>query len=351
MLRLGKSERKEDMSQCCSKKSCCEDSSPIRKATTDYTLRDRIRNWLVRWNYGRSNHRVEPGLYALGEPSSADVVLVTANYKFSFDMLRRELSGRNAWILVLDTKGVNVWCAAGKGTFGTEELIRQIFATGLSKIVTSREIIVPQLGAPGVAAHEVLQTTGFRVVYGPVRAKDLPAFIDNGNTATAQMRQVTFSFRERLAVVPVEIIATKKYVASILLFFVVTDFLRGRLSFHLLFKQLLPIIGAIVSGTVLLPSLLPVLPGKAFSVKGGFIGLCWALIISRLQNSSVKETFGNVLLLPALSGFLGLNFTGCTTFTSQSGVNWEIKKFVRPMAFAGFVGAVLHLSVTSQTRR
>ena len=75
----------------------------------------------------------------------------------------------DAWILVLDTNGVNVWCAAGKGTFGTDELIRRIEATGLPEIVSHNRVIVPQLGGPGVAAHEVRKRSGFRVVYGPVR--------------------------------------------------------------------------------------------------------------------------------------------------------------------------------------
>ena len=49
--------------------------------------------------------------------------------KLSFDILRRELKGLNAWVLVLDTKSINVWCAAGKGTFSTNELISRMSAT------------------------------------------------------------------------------------------------------------------------------------------------------------------------------------------------------------------------------
>ena len=65
------------------------------------------------------NYKVDPGLYAIGNPNERSPVLVTANYKMSFDNLREALPGRDAWILVLDTRGINVWCAAGKGTFGT----------------------------------------------------------------------------------------------------------------------------------------------------------------------------------------------------------------------------------------
>lgn len=122
------------------------------------------------------HYQVPPGLYAVGNPDPAAPVLVSANYKLSFDRLRRELNGFNLWILVVDTKGINVWCAAGKGTFGTGELVRRIEQTRLSQVVTGRTLILPQLAAPGVAAHEVLQRSGFKVVYGPVRAADLRSF-------------------------------------------------------------------------------------------------------------------------------------------------------------------------------
>ncbi len=72
------------------------------------------------------HYTIEPGLYALGQPGEKSPILVTANYKMSFDKLRKELPGRNFWILVLDTKGINVWCSAGKGTFGTNELVGRI---------------------------------------------------------------------------------------------------------------------------------------------------------------------------------------------------------------------------------
>jgi hypothetical protein len=114
---------------------------------------DRLGAWKVRWAIGRMSYTVEPGLYAVGNPDAGSPVLVSANYKLSFDSLRKELHDISAWILVLDTNGINVWCAAGKGTFGTGELINKIQETDLKKIVNHRQLIVPQLGAPGVAAH------------------------------------------------------------------------------------------------------------------------------------------------------------------------------------------------------
>jgi CO dehydrogenase/acetyl-CoA synthase gamma subunit (corrinoid Fe-S protein) len=119
----------------------------------------------VRWGIGRDDYKVSPGLYKTGKPGTESDVFVSANYKLSFDTLRKNLKGLDAWILVIDTKGVNVWCAAGKGTFSTENIVKSIKNTSLDQIVKHRKVIVPQLGAPGVLTY--LKRGGFRVIYGP----------------------------------------------------------------------------------------------------------------------------------------------------------------------------------------
>ncbi len=168
----------------------------------------------------------EPGLYALGEPDENSPVIVTANYKLTFDIVRSKLVGFNLYILVLDTKGVNVWCAAGKGTFGTDELITRLKATHLSEVVAHRTLILPQLGAVGVAAHEIKKQTGFKVVFGPVRAEDLSTFLINEMNATPEMRQVRFPLRDRFVLIPVELVG---FVLPTLL---LALFLTGLSIFH-----------------------------------------------------------------------------------------------------------------------
>ena len=149
----------------------------VMSTSSDMNTHDRRDHVKARLGYKRMEHKVTPGLYKLGDPGRSSPVIVTANYSLSFDALRTSIKGLDCYILVLDTKGVNVWCAAGKGTFGTEELIGRIKSTDLSSIVDHRDLILPQLGAPGVAAHEVNKRTGFVVHYGPVRAKDILYYI------------------------------------------------------------------------------------------------------------------------------------------------------------------------------
>jgi hypothetical protein len=202
-----------EKSCCCSASSCCntESITPYEKndewvmgeihtpkgsvpvVSTNLHFKDILGAWKVRWGIGRMNYKINPGLYAIGKPDHTSPVLVSANYKLTFDVLRKELSGLDCWILILDTKGINVWCAAGKGTFGTHELVGRILKTGLSEIVSHRKLVLPQLGAPGVSAHEVTKQTGFSVVYGPVRAKAIKTFLDSGFKATQEMRTVKFT--------------------------------------------------------------------------------------------------------------------------------------------------------------
>ena len=180
-------------------------AGPVPRVHSRIGRRDLLGRWRVRWGIGRDNYRVAPGLYALGAPDGNAPVLVTANYKFTFDVVRRDAAGLDAWILVLDTRGVNVWCAAGEGTFGTEEVIRRVTEARLAEVVSHRRLILPQLGAPGVAAHEVRKGCGFSVAYGPVRARDIRSFLAAGMNASPAMRRVDFPTMDRLVLTPVEI--------------------------------------------------------------------------------------------------------------------------------------------------
>jgi hypothetical protein len=274
---------------------------------------------------GRGSYRVEPGLYRLGSPDPASPVLVTANYKLTFDFLRSELEGVDAWILVLETRGVNVWCAAGKGSFGTEELVKRVAATGLAEVVSHRTLVVPQLGATGISAHEVRKLCGFRVAYGPVRASDVKAFLDDRMHASEEMRQVTFTLVERLELVGVEVIGALKWGLVLMLLALLLaggGWSLGRLG------AVLPVMAGLLAGTVLVPILLPWIPGRAFSLKGALAGAIVVGAVIALVPAG-QEVLGQIqvfLIGTATASFFAMQFTGATTFTSPSGVEWEMRR-------------------------
>ncbi len=347
------------MSTCCSEQTACGCAplnpvptgrwitgwqmtltGPVPTIATHLTFRDTLDRWKARWGIGRMRLIVTPGLYAAGRPGPEDIVLVTANYKPSFDALRSELDGMNAWILVLDTKGVNVWCAAGKGTFGTEELVRRIAASRLKEVVSHRTVILPQLGAPGVAGHEVKALSGFKVTFGPIRARDLKAFLAAGKADVA-MRTATFDLGERLAVTPIEIVRILKYFLIWLAVVIAWKAFEGGLTIGGVTSATLPLLGAILMGTLGVPALLPWLPPRSFALKGGLLGLLWTGAAGMIFSWGTLPFLGNLLVLPSVAAFLALNFTGSSTYTSQNGVNKEIGWFARPMAVTAVLGILL----------
>ncbi|NVN91317.1 MAG: acetyl-CoA synthase subunit gamma [Desulfuromonadales bacterium] len=285
---------------------------------------------------------VPAGLYAIGTPGPDDPVVVTANYKMSYDIVRSALAGRKLWLLVLETYGINVWCAAGKGTFGTRELVRRIEATGLAKVVSHRRLILPILGAPGVAAHQVIRQSGFIVSYATIRAEDLPEYLDNGMKTTPAMQELTFYLRQRLVLIPVEVILVLKTLCiwGAVLFLAAT-LLYG---FTVGVYALAALCGAVLTGVALTPILLPWVPGRSFAVKGAQTGLAWCATLYLLANGagwSPATTIACFLTLPAISAFYALNFTGCTGYTSRSGVKKEMRLGLPIMGVALFAGLLI----------
>jgi hypothetical protein len=221
--------------------------------------------------------------------------------------------------------------------------MRRIKTVNLSSLVKGRTIILPQLAAPGVAAHTVTVQTGFKVLYGPVRAVDLPRFLANGFKADRQMRNVTFPFNDRLAVVPVELVQSWKAAAASFMYLIIVGLISGNvLSWSTIF-QFLPYLGVILVGCALVPAFLPFVPGRSFAFKGWLVGIIAVLIFNRLSGQDNIINTANILILPALSAYLSLNFTGCTTYTSLSGVKKEMKIALPLLIFSVLSGMALHI--------
>jgi len=307
----------------------------VSKVSADISRAERWEHLKSRVSGFRDRYLVSPGLYAFGEPDANAGVLVSANYKLSFDALRQELKGLNLWILVLDTKGINVWCAAGKGTFGTEELVKRIVETRLDSVVYHRRLMLPQLGAVGVNAAEVRRRTGFKVSFGPVRASEIPAYIHSGYKKTREMSTVSFTILDRLVLTPMEINPTiKKYpwfAAGVLFLF---GLQRDGILFSSAWSGGLPflLLGlvAIIAGALITPALLPFIPFRSFAIKGWIAGFTTVFLASLApvfadsQDDVLLRVF-TFLLFPAASSYIALQFTGSTTYTGMSGVKKELK--------------------------
>ncbi len=324
----------------------------IPVVSSKWTKTDIWEHVKLRWSIGRNKSKVKPGIYAIGNPTSDSDVFVTANYKLSFNHLRRALDGFDAWILVLDTRGINVWCAAGKGTFSTSELVKRIKWHGLEKVVNHKRLIVPQLGATGVSAHDVMKRSGFRVIFGPVLASDIKDFISNGYKATPNMRRVSFPLWERVKLIPVELAYGKYFLLIIPLFFLIISGIDSTgLSIEKVIniggKSVLSLIVAYISGSAITPILLPYIPFKSFSLKGLFVGIisAAALFCLGVINYPLAEVVAWFLIIGGLSSFMAMNYSGSSTFTSLSGVKKEMKYALPSQIFSLSVGSLTWIAM------
>ena len=324
------------------------------RISSDWTAQDRRGAIRCRLGKFRMRYRVEPGLYALGRPDADSPVLVTANYRLTFDILRKDLHGIACWILVLDTGGINVRCAAGAGRFATEELVVRVQKSRIVELVRHRVLIVPQLGATGVSADQVRAHTGFTVSFGPVRSADLPAYLARGRAATPAMRAVSFTTLDRLTLAPMEIgQSLMRFPAFAFVALIFAGLGPEGVNLGRALGEGWPLLalglGSVLAGSFLFPLLLPLLPLRPFSVRGWYLGAgITALLLQGARLAAGMDPFrlaACYLFFPAASAFMALSFTGATTFTSESGVRREVRWFL-PCAAAAALLTVAALTLS-----
>ncbi len=315
----------------------------IPRVSSALSTRDTVARWKLRWRIGRDVAAVTPGLFRVGDPTPESPVVVTANYRMTFDLVRRDLADIDAWLLVLDTRGVNVWCAAGKGTFSSREVMLRAAVSGLERHVSHRTLVLPQLSATGVSAAEVRAASGWRVVFGPVRSHDIAAFLAAGMKATPEMRAVTFTFAERMALAPVEFVgAFAGWRALVPVGFLALGALVSWGGPAALIAQpLATYVAGVVGGGVLVPALLPWLPGRALSLKGAEAGALLGLAAGLALGAPPLMLAAGTLLAGAMASYLGVNFTGATPYTSPSGVEKELRAALPVMGVAAALAGVL----------
>jgi acetyl-CoA decarbonylase/synthase complex subunit gamma len=160
------------------------------------------------------------------------------------------------------------------------------------------------------------------------------------------MRKVTFIALERLVLAPLEFIMGLKKVLLIIILFVLASGINGfgysfeRLSFEG-WVAFAIIFSAFVAGVFLSALLLPYLPGRSFSFRGAYLGFVFVAFPSFLgmSHSAFNGSYWNFLtwwlLIPVIVSFLCQQFTGCSTFTSLSGVELELR-FALPVQALAF---------------
>ena len=154
--------------------------------------------WIVAYLARWLPHRAPTGLFPVGNAGEDSPVVVTANFTLTVRRVRRALAGRDFWLLVAQAEGINVWCAATGGIFTENRIIDAIKVCRLAEVVAHRRVILPSLSAPGVDREAVKRETGFHGRFGPVYARDIPAYLAAGMRKYDTMRRFDFGWRHRL---------------------------------------------------------------------------------------------------------------------------------------------------------
>jgi ubiquinone/menaquinone biosynthesis C-methylase UbiE len=160
--------------------------------------------WLLFFRIIPPYPKVRTGLYAVGHPDADSPVLVTGNFDLTVRRLVKAIDRKvNVWLLLADSAGINVWCAAGGGYFTAEKVIAAVKSSHLNEVVNHHALILPQLCANGVDGWRIRKETGWGVHWGPIRAVDVPAYLAGKRKKTDEMRRVKFPLKDRLEMVTV----------------------------------------------------------------------------------------------------------------------------------------------------
>jgi len=143
-------------------------------------------------------HRAPTGLMRIGDPGRDSPVLVTGNYTLTVRRITAALGGEDAWLLVANSNGINVWCAAGGGHLTHHDVISVIRTSGIEEFVDHRKLVLPQLGAAGIERRKVMEATGWTATWGPARLEDLRRYLRRRGGVRKVERKMRFPLWERL---------------------------------------------------------------------------------------------------------------------------------------------------------
>jgi hypothetical protein len=258
--------------------------------------------------------KVRPGLYAVGHPTPDSPVLVTGNFDLTVRRLVRAIDRQlDVWVLVADSAGINVWCAAGGGYFTAEKVIAAVKSSRLSEVVHHHALILPQLCANGVDGWRVREETGWGVHWGPIRAEDIPAYLIAGRKKTDAMRWARFPLKARLEMVTVTV-----GFYGLLLLLPVLIFLRS------LFW---PILGSMFALSYFYAVVHPWLPGRDGLFKSiplAIIALAGLFVYSALWNPlPASRLFNWSVGLTGLSVFTAAELQGMSPLMRGEQANWS----------------------------
>ena len=289
-------------------------STVISRLQHRVTLRTLLLDlWLLFFRIIPPYPKVRTGLYAVGRPDADSPVLVTGNFDLTMRRVLQAIDGKvNVWLLVADSAGINVWCAAGGGYFTAEKVIAAVKSSHLNEVVNHHALILPQLCANGVDGWRIRQETGWGVHWGPAKASDIPSYLAGKRKKTDEMRWVKFPIKDRLEMVTV-----------MLGFYALLILLPVLIFWRNLFW---PITFSLFGLSYFYAVTLPWLPGRDGLYKSiplTVITLTGFFVFTTFWNPMpIQQLFHWVIGLTGLSIFTAAEFQGMSPLMRGEQTNW-----------------------------
>jgi len=276
---------------------------------------------------------IEPGIYKSGNPNKESPLIATSNYEYTYIKLLRDLKGIDAWVLCIDSDGINVWCAARGGDFENKQLIEALEATKIEHLVNTKTLILPQLSAGGISVPSLPKLANnfpFKVKYGPVWSKDLPDYLKmRPKTKPKSMKIANFSLKHRIGagITHTTFLFRKVFSLPIL----ITLFLFFLLNWSSRLIWIGEFVISIVISNLLLSILFPVSKfTRKFINKGvlfGFLNLIVISFISLGMNHALSYILLNSVIHFWIGFFSTMSFSGYTMTTNPKAIQGEYLKF------------------------
>ena len=284
---------------------------------------------------------IEPGIYKSGNPDKNSPVIVTANYDFTYIKVMRDLKGVDAWVLCVDSNGINVWCAARGNDFGNFQLIEAVQATNLQGFTEKRTLILPQLSAGGISVPNLpknSQDFPFKVVFGPVWSKHLQEYIETRPARKSDsMKLAKFTLFHRIRAFTTHTTFLFRKIFIIPFIGLIIAFLSLSLITNLNFINRIVWIGElslwIISTNLLITVLFPLSNfTRKFISKGSFFGFLNTILLISLNwylHGSLFYILWNSCFYFWIAFFSTMSLSGYSMATSPREIQGEYPIFTK----------------------
>jgi ubiquinone/menaquinone biosynthesis C-methylase UbiE/NAD-dependent dihydropyrimidine dehydrogenase PreA subunit len=257
---------------------------------------------------------VEPGLRVIGHPHRKSPIILTGNFHLTVRRVEKALKGKDIFLLVAPSNGINVWCGSCGGELNTHSVITAIKTSRINERVDHHQIFLPLFSAPAIDRGLLKKETGRTGIFGPAYAKDIPLFLKNRKTVL-EHNTAEFSLPFRLEMLLSMNFLVWTLIGILLLIIKPGFFIPLSLYFWL-------------TGFFLYAGF-PIIPGKSGWLKAAVLSLMEVIAIALFSgfvlHISIWNYWQTMILISAINFWLGFDLTGIVA-GNPSEAEWLMHK-------------------------